>query len=128
MGSSGHDIAGRNAVREAVWRVGEGRTSLQIRAQDTGDGVVVTVTGDLGPHVGAVACAPPLSVTTFQGHRDGELSGPIAARLAGLMHRPVVVVAGVHVDDITREEIDGVLCLVPAIVEDVWEWFSADGI
>ena len=118
-------VPGRSAFREAVWRVGEGRVALQVRVQDTRDGLVVTVLGDLGPHVGGIASAPPLTACSFPGHRDGELAAPIAEGLALLSQRPVVVVAGVHVDDVSREEIAEVLSLAPIVVDDVWEWVAS---
>jgi hypothetical protein len=68
-------------------------------------------------HVGAVAVgdydyeqeSASVSVITRLGHRDDALAGQAAYLLSKSTRRPVCVVAGVHLDDITREEIDKIL-------------------
>jgi len=69
------------------------------------------------PHVGAVALAIPrisltgrgrsasVSILTVPGHKDDELARPAALKLAASLNCPVTVIAGVHIDDITLQEI-----------------------
>lgn len=109
-------------VRECVWVEGSGRCSLEVRVLDTGGGLVVTVLGREGAHVGAIALSTDEHGLRCPGHRDDELAVPIAAALGAKLNVPVAVVAGVHLDAITRAEIDEIMDLVPAIVGHVEAW------
>lgn len=98
---------------------GEGRLRVCLRATEAGEDLVVTIAGGESPHVGSVAVAVPrpslrdpavtsatASVITLVGHKDDELAKPIAEFLAARLGRTVVVVAGVHVDRATPDDIE----------------------
>lgn len=98
---------------------GEGRLRVCLRATEAGEDLVVTIAGGESPHVGSVAMAVPRpslrdpavtsatgSVITLVGHKDDELAKPIAEFLAARLGRTVVVVAGVHVDRATLDDIE----------------------
>lgn len=84
----------------------------------TGDGIAIHLFGGELPHVGAiVVCQPRPSLrsggdpsctsSTFNlvGHKDDELAKLVAEKLARTLNVVVAVVAGVHVDAATMEEI-----------------------
>lgn len=90
-----------------------------LSAAQVGEDLVVTIGGGEIPHVGSVAVAVPrpslrdrevtsatASVVTLVGHKDDELAKPISEFLAARLRRTVVVVAGVHVDCATSDDIE----------------------
>jgi len=104
-------------MEDLIW--GEGRLSMRLAAAEVGTGLVVIISGGESPHVGSVAVAVPrpslrdaaltsatASVITVVGHKDDELSKPIAEFLAARLHRIVVVVAGVHLARATAADIE----------------------
>jgi hypothetical protein len=97
---------------------GEGRWRVEARAFCTAEGIIVLLTGGERPHVGAVVLSLPrpsgavpgrLSCTStvlpLLGHKDDLLARPLAEELAVACGQPVVVVAGVHVDEASEEDI-----------------------
>lgn len=71
------------------------------------------------PHVGAVAIGLPRPsltdpaqincnaiVVPLLGHKDDEAAKPVAERVARLCNQPVVVVAGINVDQATTADLD----------------------
>mgnify|MGYP005851073091 CR=1 FL=1 len=97
---------------------GTGRYAVRGVAVRAGAGLVVTITGGDGPHIGAVGLGIPRpshrdpartsatsSVLSLTGHRDDELAKPLAEEAAARLGHPVVVVVGVHVADATEADI-----------------------
>ena len=98
--------------------VGEGKYKVSAIGIPTEDGITVLMFGGSKPHIGAVAIAIPRlslknakktssasSVFTLTGHKDDKVARPAAERLArGL--KEVVVVAGIHVENATKAEIE----------------------
>ncbi|BCV20048.1 hypothetical protein [Moorella sp. Hama-1] len=96
---------------------GRGRCRVSCRVFVTGEGLIAHLLGGEKPHVGAVALGVPrpslrgegtsatISVLTLTGHKDDEVARPAAATMAAACQAPVVVVAGIHLDGATPEEI-----------------------
>lgn len=117
---------------------GEGRSSLEVTVENSGDGLVVTLFGGDRPHVGTVVLAQPRpsashpgewSATSaclpLLGHEEEALARPVAEALAKELGAPVVVVAGVHLDDPRPGEINTVVALGPLIATEVLRrWIS----
>jgi hypothetical protein len=95
---------------------GKGRARVNVTVDSMGSDLVVRICNQ-GAHVGAVAVgdydykeeSASVSVITRLGHKDDALAGEAAYLLSKSTRRPVCVIAGVHLDDITREEIDKIL-------------------
>ena len=72
-------------------------------------------------HVGAVALGSPYSpgfdVLTVPGHKEDALAQETAARLSAAVGCHVCVVAGIHNDNITAEEIQQVQDMVRDVTE-----------
>ncbi|MBN2333821.1 MAG: hypothetical protein JXO49_11725 [Deltaproteobacteria bacterium] len=87
------------------------RFTLQATVVISGGDIVVTVTGGSRPHVGGVSLVagsgdqPFAGVLVLPGHREDEPALAMAGRLAAASGRTVAVVAGMHWDDLTRDEI-----------------------
>ncbi|MFC2019599.1 hypothetical protein ACFLU4_06600 [Chloroflexota bacterium] len=95
---------------------GEGRTRVSLTAHRLGDDLAVFIYNDKA-HIGAVAVGEydhaeqraSVSVITRLGHKDDALARSAALAIARHTKKPVSVIAGVHVDDITGQEIDAIL-------------------
>jgi hypothetical protein len=109
-------------MRVLSFSIGEGRHKVDSVAIVTADGVVVTLVGGDRPHVGALSVSIPRpslkdpsklsatsSVFTLVGHKDDEIARPISEKLSRELNQVVVVIAGVHVEKATEEDIK---CLV----------------
>jgi hypothetical protein len=95
---------------------GEGRARVNITVTSMGSDLVVRIYNK-NAHIGAVAIGDydyeheraSVSVVTRLGHKDDALAKESAYLLSKSIRRPVCVVAGVHLDNITAEEIDRIL-------------------
>ena len=111
---------------------GKGRTRVNLVASDMGDDLIVSIHNE-NAHIGAVAIGEydheegraSVSVITRLGHKDDAIAQKAAYLISKSTKRPVCVIAGVHLDDITREEIDKIL---ENSTEAVEEFISSKGV
>jgi gallate decarboxylase subunit D len=98
-----------------------GNRGLQARLFELGDDLLVIVTGGAA-HIGAVAMATPRasladprlqsatsSVYTYIGHKEDLLVKLMSEEIAAKLGRKVVVLAGIHWDDMLKEEVRGIV-------------------
>ena len=114
---------------------GSDRTSVSLSAFYQGNGLVVCIFNASGAHIGAVAVADYdfkesrafSSVVTLPGHRDDEVAKKQAHIIARHTRKPVCVIAGIHLDDITLEEIKALQVEVDKLVQEFLRELSAAG-
>ena len=107
---------------------GEGRTRISLSAQSFGDGLVVSIYNE-NRHIGAVAVGEydptegraSTSVITRLGHKDDAIAQKAAYLISKHTKRPSCVIAGVHLDDISEEEIRQFLENADSLVKDFLE-------
>jgi len=105
-------------VEQRFFTAGEGRYRVELLVTVTKDGLVAQLFGGERPHVGAVAISLPrpglsdntriscnTTVVPLLGHKDDEVARPAAEEIAVAFGKPVVVVAGIHVDNAGPEDI-----------------------
>lgn len=105
---------------------GEGRARVDVTVNSMGSDLVVRIYNQ-DAHIGAVAVGDydyeheraSVSVITRLGHKDDALAGEAAYLLSKSVRRPVCVIAGVHLDNITGEEIDKILSNTKLAVNEV---------
>lgn len=93
---------------------------IRIWFHNTGQGINVLIEGGDQGHIGALAvCAPGMEtkVITFSGHREDVICRRWAQVLAAKYNAPVVVEAGIHFNQITKEEIQEVLGILEKELE-----------
>lgn len=97
-----------------------GRIRITLSSCSIGPDLLVTLTGGSG-HIGAVSMESAAETFTWQaqGHREGDLAGQIGSFLASGLNCRVVVLAGIHFDAITRDEIRDVLNLAESLAESL---------
>jgi hypothetical protein len=109
----------------------EGRFELHAHVSILGKDILVVLSGG-SAHIGAVAMAEPRpsladplnagatsSVYTYVGHKEDMIAKTMAEKLAKGLHRKVVVVAGIHWDNLKEEEIAIIVNMCPEITQDV---------
>jgi len=96
----------------ALFYEGEGRTRVGMSVNRIGEDFIVCLFNEAG-HIGAAAVADysekenraSVSVITRPGHMEDALASDAARKLCKAVRRPVCVIAGIHLDDITKKEI-----------------------
>jgi len=116
-------------MKKFMVSISKGRFKLHAHTQRMGQDLLVSIWGGTRPHIGAVGVAIPRpslrdpkkwsatsSNFTFIGHKEDALVKGISEKLATELKRNVVVVAGIHWDDLTSQEI--------MIIEDLTQKLS----
>ena len=104
---------------------GEDRTRISLLVQDFGSDLVVLIYNE-NAHVGAVAVGEydhkqkraSTSVITRLGHKDNVIAQKAAYLISKHTKKPSCVIAGVHLDNITEEEIQKLLENADSLVKD----------
>lgn len=110
---------------------GEGRTRISLSTQGFGDDLVVSIYNE-NAHIGAVAVGEydhrqnrtSTSVITRLGHKDDVIAQKAAYLISKHTKRPSCVIAGVHLDDITEEEIQKFLENTDSLVKDFLRYWE----
>ncbi len=107
------------------------RGSVSLESKNIGEDLVVIIYGGDSPHVGGAAIAyvtksryrddltTSVSILSFPGHKDYILAQSTAEKLASTLNKSVVVIAGVHINDATHEQIDEVITTVNSMIDDM---------
>jgi gallate decarboxylase subunit D len=119
-------------MKSILLNEGKGRTEVTLSAQSIGDDLVVCIFNDHG-HLGAVAVADfcdaenraSCSVITRLGHKDDAVAYSAAHKLCKQLKAPVCAIAGIHLDDITKEEIAQIMLNCDALVEKFTQQLAA---
>lgn len=103
---------------------GKGRTKVSLWANTFGSDLVVFVYNK-NAHIGAVAVGEydhihkraSVSLITRLGHKDDAIAQRAAYLISQSSHQPVCVISGIHLDDITVEEIEKLVANANLLVE-----------
>lgn len=87
---------------------------IRIRMYETQNGICVIIEGGDKGHIGAVAFSAPDPDTehqsfTFPNHKETLICERWTKGLGSIYGGPVVIIAGIHYDSITKEQIQYVL-------------------
>ena len=99
-------------MKSIVLTEGAGRTKVTLSAQSMGKDLVVYLFNEHA-HLGAVAVADyspaedraSTSVITRLGHKEDSIACSAAHKLCKRLKEPVCAIAGIHLEEITKEEI-----------------------
>lgn len=95
---------------------------IEAQAMITDEGIVVNVAGGDHSHIGSVSIVDSngkLESKRFEGHMDYAVGDKWALRLYEVLMVPVVVSAGIHYDNITKENIQSVVNACDRILNDI---------
>lgn len=110
---------------------GEGRTQVNLSANRFGGDIVVFI-GNENAHIGAVAVGDydqqekraSTSVITRLGHKDDAVAQNAAHLISRKMKRPCCVIAGIHLDDISEQEIQDILKNANTLVGNLLKYWE----
>ena len=117
-------------------KTNEGAYDLEAGVRFVGQDFLVAIWGGEKPHIGAVSVAQPrpsltdakitsatASVICLPGHKEDELAKAVSEILAAALNTSVVVTAGIHWDNISKDGIQKVIenskILVDLILEKI---------
>ncbi len=106
-----------------IWEViGSGRLKIEAMATLCGKDLVILLQGGETHHIGALALATPrpslanpdnlsasASILCVNGHKEDELARAMALKAATTLNRTTTVIAGIHVDNASEEDIEDLL-------------------
>jgi hypothetical protein len=103
------------------WKTQSARIVIDFTSIPMGNDLCIVIAGGDAPHLGAAAVAqarPSLqdsskrsattSVIALVGHKDDEIARSVAHTLAVKLNKNVVVCCGIHIDRITKDELDSI--------------------
>lgn len=104
---------------------GKGRTKVSLSAYYMGDDLVLCIYNQ-NAHIGAVAIGEydlhekrgSTSVITRLGHKDDVVAQKVAHSISTYIKKPACVIAGIHLDNITQEEIDQILQNTDSLIDE----------
>ncbi len=88
---------------------GSGKYRVWLKETKHGDDIVLFLGGGEKPHIGSVVLCEPdkkTRVITRETHLDWMVGKPIAEKVCKKRKKPVLCVAGVHVDNASKNEIE----------------------
>lgn len=96
----------------------KGRMKINFKALAIGEDLCIIITGGNKPHLGCVTLSIPrpglsdpkitgstTSILNLTGHKDDEAARYVSHLLSSQLNKNVAVICGIHVDNITAEEI-----------------------
>ena len=102
-----------------------GRININAKTFLVGDDICVIISGGDSPHIGCVTLSVPrpslsdksktsatTSILNLIGHKDDEAAKYVSQILSSRLNKNVVVTCGIHVDNITIQEIDITICIL----------------
>jgi hypothetical protein len=97
-----------------------------------GDDLLISVWGGTKPHIGSISVSVPRpglkdgtrmsstsSVINLIGHKDEVIARKFSEQLAAKFNRNAIATAGVHIDDITENQINIIMQNITALCLDV---------
>ena len=109
-------------MKRMTFSCGSSPYKIEAEVRLVGSDLLVILYGGSKPHIGSIAVALPrpslknkklmsstASVYNFLGHKDGVVAQKLSGKLSAGLNKNVVVVAGIHIDKITKKGIAKVL-------------------
>jgi len=103
-------------------KIGKGKCQIHIEVHSYFDGLIIILYGGDKPHIGAVALSIPrqslrdkkviscsTSLLTITGHKDDIIAREMSETVCRSIKKTIVVVAGVHINRASSEDIKNVM-------------------
>ena len=90
--------------------IGDNETRLHLKINQINDDLDVTITGGV-EHIGCVGVVSSNSynIIRLANHCEDEIVLPIVKKLSKNSDKTIVIKAGIHIDNITKKQIDEIL-------------------
>ena len=112
--------------------IGDGIFKVIAEVKIIGDDLMISVWGGTKPHIGSISVSVPRpglkdgismsstsSVINLIGHKDEVVARKFSEQLAVKFNRNAIATAGVHIDDITENQINIIMQNITALCLDV---------
>ncbi|SFG00807.1 hypothetical protein SAMN05660649_00453 [Desulfotomaculum arcticum] len=112
-------------------KAGSASFNVEIMVTQTPSGVIVQLLGGDKPHIGATVISHPrpslalegqISCNTIVipelGHKEDELAKPLAENIAVALNCTVVMIAGIHIDNAGKFEINEINKICKQLVDE----------
>lgn len=113
------------------------RIKIDVKAFLVGEDLCVIISGGDSPHIGCVTLSVPrpslsdldrnsatTSILNLLGHKDDEAAKYVSHTLSSRLNKNVVVTCGIHIDNITKEEIQIVISLLKELTDILIEKYN----
>ena len=130
-------MKGQAMLKSRSFSAGSGKYQINAVAVTCGDDLVVTVGGGTHPHIGAIAMAmnypslknPDRLTTTgsllgLPGHKEDLIAREAAFKLSRSLGTTVTVCAGIHIDDASQDDIEHLVEIFNALIDQITTAFS----
>jgi len=117
----------------------KGRIIINMKAVIIGEDLCVIIYGGDTPHIGCVTLSVPrpsladiniisstTSVLNLIGHKDDEVAKYVSHTLSSSLNKHVVVMCGIHIDSITRDEIGTTIELLKELTDKLIQRLSQE--
>ena len=112
--------------------VGDGIFKVIAEVKIIGNDLMISVWGGTKPHIGSISVSVPRpglqdnttmsatsSIINLIGHKDEVVARKFSEQLAAKFNRNAIATAGVHIDDITENQINIIMQNITALCLDV---------
>lgn len=111
------------------------RVRISIKSILVGQDLCIIISGGDIPHIGCVTlsiCGESIhsngnscttSVLNLSGHKDDKVVKYIADKVSPILNRNVVIIGGIHIDNIEQKEIDFILSSSDEIAERIIDMY-----
>jgi hypothetical protein len=108
-----------------------GHHTIYLDVKEIGKDLLIAIYGGDAHHIGGAAIAYPtpshyrdattvsVSTMTLPGHKDYVVANTAAEKICKALETPTIVTVGIHYDNATKKDIDEIISVVDALVQDV---------
>jgi alpha-beta hydrolase superfamily lysophospholipase len=108
-----------------------GRHTIYLDAKEIGNDLLIAIYGGDEHHIGGVAAAYPtashyrdattvsVSTLTLPGHKDYVVANTASEKICKALELPTVVTVGIHYDNASSKEIEEIISIVNALVDEM---------
>ncbi|TET07156.1 MAG: hypothetical protein E3J86_13905 [Candidatus Thorarchaeota archaeon] len=114
-----------------IFKKEAGRHTIFLDVKEIGKDLLVAIYGGDAHHIGGAAVAYPtqshyrdattvsVSTMTLPGHKDYVVANTAAEKISKALEIPAIVTVGIHYDNATKKDIDNIISVVDALVQEV---------
>ncbi|MFW9812889.1 MAG: hypothetical protein ACFFF9_10550 [Candidatus Thorarchaeota archaeon] len=107
-----------------------GRHTIYLDVKEIGKDLLIAIYGGDEHHIGGAAVAYPtpshyrdattvsVSTMTLPGHKDYVVANTAAEKICKALETPTIVTVGIHYANATKDDIDQIVSVVDALVQD----------
>ncbi len=109
---------------------------IYLETKEIGDDLLVAIYGGDAHHIGGVAVAYPteshyrdattvsVSTLTLPGHKDYVVANTAAEKICKALEVPTVVTVGIHYNNASSKDIEEIISVVNALVDETIEHYQ----